>query len=209
MAKSRGSAAKSSSRRCLTRVRVTAPTAPRTPLPTKFAVAEKHTWTSPGDDFLRGEGLHLLARKAKGFSAGAGSGENRLCSAAKMEYGILLGRDSYAVPRGGMKVPAVERCQRSFVELGSHALKHRFLHNFSTFVNRDLDHHVALCIRQFPRVGYGIHGLNGKGRPNLVACRRPADEGSVGRSRERAVPLSGKRLRLRLIFAFVRRKWDV
>src|SRR5580693_5146069 len=42
MAKSVGSAAKSSSRRCFTCVRVTTPTAPRTPLPTKFAVAEKH-----------------------------------------------------------------------------------------------------------------------------------------------------------------------
>src|ERR1700723_188665 len=42
MAKSVGSAAKSSSRRCFTFVNVTTPTAPRTPLPTKFAVAEKH-----------------------------------------------------------------------------------------------------------------------------------------------------------------------
>src|ERR1700674_3273539 len=42
MAKSIGSAAKSSSRRCFTFVNVTTPTAPRTPLPTKFAVAEKH-----------------------------------------------------------------------------------------------------------------------------------------------------------------------
>src|SRR5208337_4444687 len=38
-----GSDAKSSSRLCFTFVRVTTPTAPRTPLPTKFAVAEKHT----------------------------------------------------------------------------------------------------------------------------------------------------------------------
>src|SRR5271165_5369755 len=37
-----GSAAKSNSRRCFTFVNVTTPTAPRTPLPTKFAVAEKH-----------------------------------------------------------------------------------------------------------------------------------------------------------------------
>src|SRR5271154_7142394 len=37
-----GSAAKSSSRRCFTFDKVTTPTAPRTPLPTKFAVAEKH-----------------------------------------------------------------------------------------------------------------------------------------------------------------------
>src|SRR5579863_1522626 len=42
MANSAGSAAKSSSRRCFTLVKVTTPTAPRTPLPTKFAVAEKH-----------------------------------------------------------------------------------------------------------------------------------------------------------------------
>src|ERR1700751_5017839 len=38
-----GNVAKSSSRRCFTLVKVTTPTAPRTPLPTKFAVAEKHT----------------------------------------------------------------------------------------------------------------------------------------------------------------------
>src|SRR5208282_2750539 len=42
MAKSVGSAAKSNSRLCFTLVKVTTPTAPRTPLPTKFAVAEKH-----------------------------------------------------------------------------------------------------------------------------------------------------------------------
>jgi hypothetical protein len=46
LAKSVGSEAKRSSRRCLTLVRVTTPTAARTPLPTKFAVAEKHI----GDD---------------------------------------------------------------------------------------------------------------------------------------------------------------
>jgi hypothetical protein len=38
-----GNAAKSSSRLCFTFVNVTTPTAPRIPLPTKFAVAEKHT----------------------------------------------------------------------------------------------------------------------------------------------------------------------
>src|SRR5438105_3741315 len=43
MANSVGSAAKSSSRLCFTFVNVTTPMAPRTPLPTKFAVAEKHT----------------------------------------------------------------------------------------------------------------------------------------------------------------------
>src|ERR1700733_4932273 len=43
MANSSGSAAKSSSRRCLTRVNVTTPTAAKAPLPTKLAVAEKHT----------------------------------------------------------------------------------------------------------------------------------------------------------------------
>src|ERR1700761_8966256 len=42
MAKSVGSAAKSNSRRCFTFVSVTTPTAPSTPLPTKFAAAEKH-----------------------------------------------------------------------------------------------------------------------------------------------------------------------
>src|SRR5580692_4582319 len=42
MANSVGSPAKSNSRLCFTFVNVTTPTAPRTPLPTKFAVAEKH-----------------------------------------------------------------------------------------------------------------------------------------------------------------------
>src|SRR5580692_7754317 len=42
MANNTGREAKRISRRCLTRVKVTTPTAPRTPLPTKFAVAEKH-----------------------------------------------------------------------------------------------------------------------------------------------------------------------
>src|SRR5579863_3524622 len=42
MAKRVGSEAKSNSRGCFTFVRVTTPTAPRTPLPTKFAAAEKH-----------------------------------------------------------------------------------------------------------------------------------------------------------------------
>jgi hypothetical protein len=43
-----GSEAKSSSRRCLTFVRVTAPIVPRTPLTTKLAAAEKHTRYPPG-----------------------------------------------------------------------------------------------------------------------------------------------------------------
>src|SRR5580658_2789186 len=42
MANSRGSEAKSRSRRCFTLVSVTTPAEARTPLPTKFAVAEKH-----------------------------------------------------------------------------------------------------------------------------------------------------------------------
>src|ERR1700758_4453024 len=42
MAKRIGSAAKSSSRRCFTFVKVTTPIVPRTPLPTKLAAAEKH-----------------------------------------------------------------------------------------------------------------------------------------------------------------------
>jgi hypothetical protein len=50
MAKSTGNDANSSSRLCFTFVKVTAPTTPRTPLPTKFAVAEKHM-----ADFLRCE----------------------------------------------------------------------------------------------------------------------------------------------------------
>ena|ERR1700722_732998 len=62
MAKSVGSAAKSSSRRCFTFVNVTTPTAPRTPLPTKFAVAEKHKGVlAPLEE------LHLLAQKANHF----------------------------------------------------------------------------------------------------------------------------------------------
>src|SRR5580700_9905078 len=47
MAKSMGSDAKSNSRRCLTFAKVTAPSAPRTPLPTKLAVAEKHMACRP------------------------------------------------------------------------------------------------------------------------------------------------------------------
>src|SRR5215469_9784327 len=43
MANSKGSAAKSSSRRCLTLVKVTTPAMARTALPAKFTVAEKHT----------------------------------------------------------------------------------------------------------------------------------------------------------------------
>jgi hypothetical protein len=43
MAKSVGSAANNSSRRCFTWVKVMTPRVPRTPLPTKFAAAEKHT----------------------------------------------------------------------------------------------------------------------------------------------------------------------
>src|ERR1700728_3589294 len=42
MANNTGRAAKRTSRRCFTLVRVTTPTTPRTPLPTKFAAAEKH-----------------------------------------------------------------------------------------------------------------------------------------------------------------------
>jgi hypothetical protein len=42
-----GSDAKSNSRRCFTFVNVTTPMVPSTPLPTKFAVAEKHMARPP------------------------------------------------------------------------------------------------------------------------------------------------------------------
>src|SRR5579863_7185245 len=48
MANSIGRDANSSSRRCRTFVSVSTPTVPRTPLPTKLAVAEKHMSSSPG-----------------------------------------------------------------------------------------------------------------------------------------------------------------
>src|SRR5580692_1653048 len=66
MAKRIGSAAKSSSRRCFTFVNVTTPTAPRTPLPTKFAVAEKHKGM-----LAPLAALHLWAQKAKHFYGAA------------------------------------------------------------------------------------------------------------------------------------------
>src|ERR1700721_1712388 len=50
MANSVGSAAKRISRLCFTFVNVTIPMAPRAPLPTKFAVAEKHTARAPPDE---------------------------------------------------------------------------------------------------------------------------------------------------------------
>src|SRR5271169_807716 len=66
MAKSVGSVAKSSSRLCFTFVRVTTPTAPRIPLPTKFAVAEKHTAR-----FLRREDCTYHRGTQNIFSGGA------------------------------------------------------------------------------------------------------------------------------------------
>src|ERR1700733_7422437 len=74
MAKSIGSAAKSSSRRCFTFVNVTTPTAPRTPLPTKFAVAEKHKgrllhW----EDYIcwrRRQNISTLQRRGPGGNQG-------------------------------------------------------------------------------------------------------------------------------------------
>src|ERR1700684_3483558 len=62
MANKSGRDANSSSRRCLTLVRVTTPTAPRTVLPTKFAVAEKHM-----DRFSPGERIANIAAKGKAF----------------------------------------------------------------------------------------------------------------------------------------------
>ena len=44
--KSMGSDANNSSRLCFTFVKVTTPSVPRIPLPTKFAVAEKHIYLS-------------------------------------------------------------------------------------------------------------------------------------------------------------------
>src|SRR5215475_6506284 len=63
MAKSVGSVAKSSSRRCFTLVRVATPPAPRTPLPTKFAVAEKHM-----AGLLPSE--HTITRVVRAFAVG-------------------------------------------------------------------------------------------------------------------------------------------
>src|SRR5580700_10929588 len=62
MANSSGSDAKSNSRRCFTLVSVTTPTVPSTPLPTKFAVAEKHM-----DSFLPCEPYNLSLWNAKYF----------------------------------------------------------------------------------------------------------------------------------------------
>src|SRR5580698_3352747 len=61
MANNAGREAKRISRRCLTLVKVTTPTVPRTPLPTKFAVAEKHM-----AGFLPGE-ITLMIAKRKNF----------------------------------------------------------------------------------------------------------------------------------------------
>src|SRR5271155_1970695 len=84
MANSKGSEAKSNSRRCFTFVNVTTPTAPSAVLPTKFAVAEKHM-----ADFSPGRGLHRSQQNAKYFlrcgerlcgNVSLGSAQNRLPS---------------------------------------------------------------------------------------------------------------------------------
>src|SRR5580693_1276263 len=62
MANSKGSDAKSNSRRCFTLVNVTTPTAPNAVLPTKFAVAEKHMV-----DSSPARGLHRSWQNAKYF----------------------------------------------------------------------------------------------------------------------------------------------
>src|ERR1700728_795123 len=63
-----GNVAKSTSRRCFTLVKVTTPTAPSTPLPTKFAVAEKHIG---GCSVAR---LHTCHRRTQTFFVMGGIG---------------------------------------------------------------------------------------------------------------------------------------
>src|SRR5579864_3259068 len=68
MANSVGKAAKRSSRRCFTCVKVIAPTVPRTALPTKLTVAEKHMEILP-------KGLKpcvAIAEQRESFGLGSG-----------------------------------------------------------------------------------------------------------------------------------------
>src|SRR5271166_3504598 len=65
MANSVGSVAKSSLRLCFTLVNVTTPRAPRTPLPTKLAVAEKHTAQPlPWEHYTYHRGTQSISRHA-------------------------------------------------------------------------------------------------------------------------------------------------
>src|SRR5579863_5039273 len=103
-----------------------------------------------------------------------------LTSCLEVKDGILLGGNGVTVVRRGMEVPTVERSEKFFIELRSHAVYHRFADNFSTLVNRNLDHHVAFGVRQFPRVNHWIGRSDWKGRTNLVAINRAAGQRSIG-----------------------------
>src|SRR5579863_7768971 len=79
MANSVGSVAKSTSRLCFTFVNVTTPTAPRTPLPTKFAVAEKHmARLLVCENYTCRHRTQIISYDAASDESG-GVGEHRLC----------------------------------------------------------------------------------------------------------------------------------
>ena len=75
---------------------------------------------------------------------------------AEVEDSILLGGNSNAVAHSGMEAPVFQRGQKFFIELGAHAVQNSFANDFSALVNRDLDHHVAFQVRQFPRIDHWI-----------------------------------------------------
>src|ERR1700721_2896778 len=94
MANSSGSDANSSSRRCLTLVNVTTPTAPNAVLPTKFAVAEKHI-----DGFSPARELHLSPRNAKYFLLCGAASRRQRGLRALAKRAMDFGTQANFVPR--------------------------------------------------------------------------------------------------------------
>src|SRR5882762_5263460 len=89
-------------------------------------------------------------------------------SCLEVEDRILLGRNGNSVSGGGMKMPILQRCQDFVVERGAGTLEHAFANDFSSFVDCDLDHHVALRIWPLPRIHNRIRGSDRQGRSNFV-----------------------------------------
>ena len=121
-------------------------------------------------------GHSLIIASVRG---GACDAELESASGAEVEDSILLGGDSDAVTRGGMEVPILQRSQKLFIELRSHAVQNGFADNFSALVNRDLHHHIAFRIRQFPWINHRIDGSDGQSRTNLIPEHWSAGQSSV------------------------------
>src|ERR1700726_2196414 len=112
---------------------------------------------------------------------------SRLASRLKGKNGVLFRRDGCAVTGCWVKVPVVQCSQALVIDVRAQALQHSFTNDFAALVDGDLNDLVARRRRQLPRVDGRIRSRDGQSGTNLVPGKRATTQGSIRKTRLRAV----------------------